>query len=404
MLLWKKIACRNRQFHRHTLTAFSLSAIIYSNEQLKAGELTQKQQDGKRKYAVLADDIKNAILEGRVTAGDKIASENVLARQYEISRHTVRKALSILEEEGFVEAIHGVGTFCTKKAKPRGNSNNIAVITTYISDYIFPRLIQGIDKVLTENGYSIILKNTANSRANERKCLEDMLTKDIDGLIIEPSKSQILCKHIELYEQLDALGIPYIFIQGCHIQMRSKPHILMDDEQGVYLLTKHLIQTGHKQIAGIFKADDSQGRERHKGYVRALTEAGFAYNPDLVIQFHTEDRKRKPAQMVTLMLEDQDVIDAIVCYNDQIAMEVYRVLETLGRRVPEDISITGYDNSNGGDNSILQLTTIAHPQEKLGEMAAELILEQIRGVPLEESKVKKVIEPNLIVGNSCKER
>ena len=91
----------------------------------------------------------------------------------------------------------------------------------------------------------------------------------------------------------------------------------------------------------------------------------------------------------------------IVCYNDQIAADVIRALEELGKKVPEDISVTGYDNSimTGGN---LSLTTIAHPQEKLGEMAAELILEKIREIPEEKSRIPRLIQPELIPGNSVK--
>ena len=103
----------------------------------------------------------------------------------------MRKALSLLEQEGYIEACHGKGTFCSEKMRHMKKSRNIAVVTTYISDYIFPRLIQGMDNVLSEQGYSIILKNTGNSRQKEAKCLEELLQKDIDGLIIEPSKSQL---------------------------------------------------------------------------------------------------------------------------------------------------------------------------------------------------------------------
>ena len=81
-------------------------------------------------------------------------------------------------------------------------------------------------------------------------------------------------------------------------------------------------------------------------------------------------------------------------------MGVYLKLKFLHIRVPEDISITGYDNSVYAKGDI-DLTTIAHPQEKLGEMAAELLLEKIHKVPEEKSKVERLIEPQLIVGNSC---
>ncbi len=127
------------------------------------------------------------------------------------------------------------------------------MVTTYISDYIFPRLIQGINSVLSKDGYSIIFKTTENSRRGETACLEDILTKDIDGLIIEPSKSEIVCRHPKLYENLDKYEIPYIFIHGVYEEMKDKPHILMDDCKGGYLLTKYLIDMGHQHIVGVLK-------------------------------------------------------------------------------------------------------------------------------------------------------
>ncbi len=363
-----------------------------------------EEDSGKAKYYVLMEELKKDIVSGMLKPGDRLPSEHELSASCHVSRHTVRKALSILVQEGFIQAEHGRGTFVSRKAGGKKGSGNIAVITTYLSDYIFPRLIQGIDRVLTANGYSIILKNTGNSRRKESKCLEEILEKDVDGLIIEPSKSEIMCGHKGLYDKLDFYQIPYVFIQGCYAHMKNKPHILMDDCMGGYLVTKHLIELGHKHILGIFKADDSQGTDRHKGYVKALQEAGFNYDPDMVVWFHTEDRTSKPPGALTLKLEEGILMDGIVCYNDQIALEVIKTIEKSGRSVPEDLSVTGYDNSFIAENGRIKLTTIAHPQERLGAMAAELLLEKMNQIPDEESKVERILKPKLIIGKSCRDR
>ncbi len=364
----------------------------------------EKTSQKQLKYYQIMEDLKEQIFSGRLHAGDKLPSENQLAQTYQVSRQTVRKAIEMLTDTGLVYAEHGRGTFCSELVRHTSNSKNVAVVTTYLSDYIFPRVIQGIDKVLTESGYSIILKNTRNSRTQEARCLEELLQKDIDGVIIEPSKSQIYCKHLNLYEKLEEYRIPYVFIQGCFSQLADKPQVLMDDCKGGYLITKHLIDQGHKRIAGVFKSDDTQGQNRHKGYVRALQEAGIAYDPDIVIWFYTEDRKIHPYECVKQMLEKGVDLDAIVCYNDQIAVHVIRAITSIGKRVPEDVSVTGYDNSNiAGSLAGLRLTTIAHPQEKLGEMAAELLLEMIREESAETGK-KILIEPELIEGNSVADR
>ena len=325
---------------------------------------------GKAKYYTLMEALKEQILSGTIKPGQKLPSENELTREYALSRHTVRKALALLENEGYITAQHGKGTFCSERVIQRHNSKNI------------------------------ILKNTCNSRSKEEKVLKELLDKPIDGLIIEPSKSQILCRHINLYEMLDKYQIPYVFIQGCYPQMADKPCILMDDCKGGYLLTRHLLETGRRNIIGIFKADDSQGAQRHKGYVQALQESGILYDPENVIWFHTEDRKTKPSLMLSMLLDSKKSVDAAVCYNDQIALAVISMLEEKGISVPEDIAVTGYDNSLIGQSSPIGITTIAHPQEKLGEMAAELILEKIRKVPEEESSVKRLISPELIVRES----
>lgn len=359
-------------------------------------------ESGKTKYFTLVEELKRDILAGMYQPGDKMPSENELASAYQISRHTVRKALGILGNEGYLAAEHGKGTFCSERMRYTGNSKNIAVITTYISDYIFPSLIQGIDNILTANGYSIMLKNTSNSRAREAKCLEDILTKDIDGLIIEPSKSEIYCRHTHFYEKLDASGIPYVFIQGIYPQMMEKPHILMNDCQGGYELTKYLTSLGHRRIIGIFKVDDIQGKERHKGYVKALQEAGIPYDPDAVVWFHTEDRTIRPISWVADAVKRGIAIDAVVCYNDQIAVEVIRVLKEHGKKVPEDISVTGYDNSCIARSGQIKLTTIAHPQEELGEAAASLLLDLIKGKTDRETHM--VIEPQIIKRESCRRK
>lgn len=358
-------------------------------------------ENGKPKYFTLMEELKEEIISGRIQPGEKLPSENQFTVQYSLSRHTVRKALSLLEQEGYIEACHGKGTFCSEKMRHMKKSRNIAVVTTYISDYIFPRLIQGIDNVLSEQGYSIILKNTGNSRQKEAKCLEELLQKDIDGLIIEPSKSQLSCRHPGLYENLEKYQIPYIFIQGIYTEMKDKPHILMDDARGGYLVTKYLLEQGQRRITGFFKADDIQGIQRHKGYVRALQEAGIPYDPDLVVWFHTEDRRSKPSMMVKEMVKTGSLPHGIVCYNDQIAVQVIESLEDCGLQVPKDISVTGYDNSLYAQRGT-GITTIAHPQERLGEMAAELILEKINGVSEEDSKVERLIQPELIVRGSCR--
>ena len=149
--------------------------------------------------------------------------------------------------------------------------------------------------------------------------------------------------------------------------------------------------------------EQANGTDWYKGTANAIYQnIGFidSYDPEYVIWFHTEDRKTKPSLMLSMLLDSKKSVDAAVCYNDQIALAGISMQEEKGISVPEDIAVTGYDNSLIGQSSPIGFSTIAHPQEKLGEMAAELILEKIRKVPEEESRVKRLIYPELIVRES----
>ncbi|RKM55836.1 GntR family transcriptional regulator [Butyrivibrio sp. X503] len=361
----------------------------------------KRDRSGSLKYNQIEEELKALILEEKIKPGEKMPSENVLSKQYGVSRQTVRKAISDLVNEGFVYAVQGSGTYCSDASRFKKDSKDIAVVMTYLSDYIFPKVISGIDSVLSENGYSIVLKNTNNSRTREIKCLEELIEKNIDGIIVEPSKSNVFCKHKYLYDKLDKYGIPYIFIQGAYSVMEDKPHVIMDDEKGAYLLTGYLISQGHKNIIGVFKSDDTQGQNRHKGYAKALANAGLTYDPENVIWFYTEDRAVHPYTNLQKMIKSGKKVDAIVAYNDQIAFHLIKAIRELGLKVPQDISVTGYDNSQTAANTDITLTTIVHPQQELGKIAAQMLLKMIRG---EEVEKRIVVEPELVIGNSCIKR
>ena len=150
-----------------------------------------------RRYERIAGELRAAILAGKHRPGARIESENELAARYQVSRQTVRKALSALIGQGYLRAEHGRGTFVTERSRP--GSRTIAVVTTYLADYIFPRVIQGIDQELAEHGYSILLKSTRNARHLEARYLEELADMAIDGISNEPSKCQIYCRHAQHY-------------------------------------------------------------------------------------------------------------------------------------------------------------------------------------------------------------
>ena len=179
-------------------------------------------KEGKTKYYTLMensekqDPVRDA-LSGRQASQRKPVGGRVWSQP-----HTVRKALICWQGKAtFIRT--GPRDLLLREAPPYETVSQYRGSDHLYYGYIFPRLIQGMDHVLSSNGYSIILKSTGNSRKLEAQALEDILKKDVDGVIIEPSKSQLVCRHEHLYRLLEEYQIPYIFIQGIYEQWRTDP-------------------------------------------------------------------------------------------------------------------------------------------------------------------------------------
>lgn len=359
----------------------------------------------KTKYNMLKEEIIEWITSGKVKPGDKIHSENELVKMFTVSRHTVRQAVGDLVHEGWLYREQGAGTFCSNKLdhsqptiqKSKGNGRNIGVITTYISDYIFPSIIKGIESYLTTQGYSLTFACTDNDIEKERQCLQTMLSRNIDGLIVEPTRSSNYNPNINYYLELEQNNIPYLMINQFYSQLMPS-HIIMNDNHGGYIATKHLIELGHEKIIGVFKTDDLQGVHRMQGFIRAFREHGITFFPEMVITFTTEDQDSTILTKLKSFLIGENKPTAIVCYNDQLAINVLNMFRELEISVPEDISIIGYDDSFLAEASEVKLTSVSHPKMEMGIEAAKWIVSAVEGNGNTPQSI--LYEPELIVRNS----
>ncbi|MFD1449019.1 GntR family transcriptional regulator [Oceanobacillus profundus] len=336
----------------------------------------------KYQYQVIMDDIKSKILSGEYNILEQIPTESALQETYNVSRHTVRKAILELSNEGFLRSEKGSGTYVSNQyqSKSTGNSNNktIGVITTYISDYIFPSIIRGIEGRLNKDNYSLLLASTNNDVEQEKKALEMMLSYGVDGLIVEPTKSNLYNPNIAYYLSFIEQDIPFIMINAYYEEL-DVPFLCLDDVQSSYLATKEMISKGHTQIGLISKADDLQGKFRMKGYIKALGEAKLSFQPEHVFSYNTETKPDLYANLKKFLIENRDVLTAIVCYNDEVGFVVVNLCRQLGISIPEELSIIGQDNSYIAQNANTKLTTLTHPQEEMGHDAADWVIKKLQG-------------------------
>ncbi|AIQ23978.1 MULTISPECIES: GntR family transcriptional regulator [Paenibacillus] len=359
----------------------------------------------KPKYQVILDDIKSKILSGDYNVGEQIPTESALQSMYEVSRQTVRKAILELSNEGFLRSEKGSGTYVSNqyRSKTGGSSHKktIGVITTYISDYIFPSIIRGIESRLNEDNYSLLLASTNNDVAQEKKALEMMLSYGVDGLIIEPTKSNLYNPNIAYYLSFKEQDIPIIMINAFYEEIEL-PYLCLDDVQSSYLATKELITKGHTQIGLIAKMDDLQGKYRMKGYIKALGESKLRFYPEQIFSFNTETKQTLSTDLKDFLNKNRDTLTAIVCYNDEVGLEVVHACRQLDITIPEELSIIGQDNSYIAKNANIKLTTLTHPQEAMGRDAADWVIKKLQGK--KDLPNNTYYQPVLIEGETVVER
>ncbi|KIO67961.1 hypothetical protein B4064_1824 [Caldibacillus thermoamylovorans] len=363
------------------------------------------------KYSMVKNWIKSRVLDGTFEPNQKISSESELMKQFNVSRHTVRLALGDLVNEGLLYKEQGSGTFVSdrlSKLQPitQFNKKNIAIVVTYISDYIFPSIIRGAESILSREGYQVSLFSTNNDHDNEKRILETIIEQRFDGAIIEPTKSAIANPNINYYLNLEALNIPYVMINAYYDELEPIS-VTVNDEKGGFLQTEHLIKSGHKNILGFFKTDDMQGMKRMKGFIKAHREYNLPINPKNIITYTTSEKNTKPAEYLNdILTSSSDRPTGIICYNDELAMKLLDVIRQINLQVPSDISIVGFDNSFLSEVSEVKLTTIEHPKTDLGIMAAKMILNLVQNgrniKQKDENSESYVFEPELIVRYSTK--
>lgn len=330
------------------------------------------------KYQILMRDIQAALDSGELKPGDRLPTEDAMVLQYAVSKQTVRRAVGELVDAGLLVRRQGSGTYVADQQHKQNRT--IGIIATYLSEYILPSMIRGIEEVTAAAGYQFLLRSTGNRMDAERELLQYFLEHPVDGLIVEGAKTAFPNLNLPLYRKLREQGTALLFLSGYYPALEESVYVVTDDYAGGRMAAECLMDKGHRKIGGIFKVDDQQGHQRFAGFAEACRERGLTLRDDRIAWYTTEQRETllsgEQEQKILHMLDD---CTAVVCYNDQIAAPLMASLLRAGRQIPEEIAIISFDRSAYSDLAAIPLTSLEHPKEEIGRVAAKKLLRMIRG-------------------------
>lgn len=335
------------------------------------------------KYRMLADQLREEMRLQDWKAGRRLPTETEMTARFGVSRQTVRKALQVLSEEGVVQSRQGSGTYTT--GNMGGGSRQVAVVSSFLDDYIFPTVLHDAQSVFTGQGYSTLVFATENQVSREREILQGLLERPVGGILVEGSKTALPNPNSDLYRRLRQAGVPMVFLHGAYAELPGIPCVSDDNYGGGYKLAQYLIDKGHRRIGGIFKSDDVQGPQRYHGSVSAIRDQGLPLSDRRFCWYDTQDRQEMVEQrgmllrrFLTERLED---VTAVICYNDEVAFHLIRELLAMGKRVPEDVAVVSFDNSYYSQIGPVHITSLWHRHSRMGQVAAEELLHILQGQP-----------------------
>lgn len=287
----------------------------------------------------------------------------------------------------------------------------LGMVVTDIGNPVFAAMYKGIECVCQKSGYTLLLGNSNESAKQEGAVISNMLDHGIDGILLVPSM-----ENQSVLRQLEQAKVPYLILQRKFPGL-SAGYVQSNDYEGGCLAARHLYELGHRRFLYVSAPMHiSSARDRYQGFMAYLREQD---QPESAVEILECDGTRAGScRAIQRWMADWTAAKAscaegepepgggrweataIFCFSDYVAYGVYSALTDQGIRIPEDISVMGYDNNEYSDMTLPPLTTVDICPAEIGRQAAEWILDYINDPREEKNQERVILQPKLVVRGS----
>ncbi len=320
-----------------------------------------------------------------VATVSRVINDSILIS--ERTKKNVRKAIKELDYKPYARARQLI----------KKSLRAVALLIPDIKNIFYPIVIRGVEDELEKNDYSLFICNTDENIEKERKYLDTLIDKGVDGMIFLGTRPAELKQQyiINLSEKMPVLMINDYMI-GSNVYS-----VMTDETEGAYQAVNYLIGLGHKKIAFINgDVDYTTYRYKYRGYERALEANGLEVDG----KYHIKETPYEGGgylgtKKILQMKEERPT--AIFTASDQIAVGVYKAIYEAGLKIPGDFSVVGFSGIPLSKELYPELTTIDQLAYSTGNLAGGTLLKLIAGKTLEQKRI--LLEPKLVVRNSCRD-
>lgn len=282
-----------------------------------------------------------------------------------VNPETAARILKIAEETGYRAS-------AAARSLVMGRTNTIGVVVTNISDPFVAGVVGGIEDAAEERGYSVFLANSNADPRREVRVVRAFEERRVDGIIVTSSRVGAL-----YVPEMERMRVPVVLLNNQH-PSEFAHSVLIANVEASLELTRHLICLGHRRIAYIGDRFGYQSdTERLAGYRQALEEVTIAFAPELVVHGDGKPEGAEEAMGQLLALGERPT--SVFCYNDMSALGAMRRIRAYGLRIPDDLSVVGFDDLYISQFLDPPLTTVRQPVREMGRMAMETLFQIFDG-------------------------
>lgn len=299
-------------------------------------------------------------------AGVSIATvSRTLAHPDKVTEATREKVLDAVRQTGFVPNRQAVDF-------RRRATNNVVLLVRDITNPFYLEVYRGIEELAFAKGYSVLMGDARNDDARVTRYIDMVRNRQADGLILMSGWIPASIPEAKLPQTVLALEL---------IAGSTLPTVAIDNRKAARLATEHLLGLGHRRIAHITGPTGMPMSDgRHAGYLEALRAAGIAPDPALT---YVGDYHLGSGQAAIRAFEVRRVgFTGLFCSNDEMAVGAINELRRLGKRVPHDISVVGFDDMDYALSSDPQLTSIRQPRREIGRQTMQMMVDLLAGKQL----------------------
>jgi DNA-binding LacI/PurR family transcriptional regulator/DNA-binding transcriptional regulator YhcF (GntR family) len=362
-------------------------------------------------YRPMVETLQAKIESGLLKEGQQIPSETELATKYGISRSSVRQGLSQLVKLGKIQKVGGKGTYVRTIRRFRpiesldSGHRSISLVVPSIDDPFVAKIHSGIIQVLERENYTLSVRSSENATNIEAVNLTQSVDRGNVGIILLPLWGLENAKEVEkLHDQ----GVPLVLVDRS-IPNLSIDCISTDNLRGAILAIDYFVKMGHHRIGMIRGVPNSANDDRYRGYCAALQKHGIDFDETLVVGQEYHDHSHEPVagghHEMSALMKQNNRPTAVFASNDVLAFGAEQMAMKMGLKVPDDVSIIGFDDLQHARLATVPLTTIHQPAVEIGQTAAELLIESIKALTTgTKQKIQKIeFIPRLIVRQSVRQ-